>query len=66
LNNYFMLFYICSLFFEQEMELSLVGLQNARKTSLAAARSDTPASSSWKLYLFQNKQVSYLVKQLVF
>jgi ADP-ribosylation factor-like protein 8 len=26
--------YFCSLFFKQEMELSLVGLQNAGKTSL--------------------------------
>lgn len=26
--------YICSLFFKQEMELSLIGLQNAGKTSL--------------------------------
>ncbi|RVW69174.1 ADP-ribosylation factor-like protein 8a [Vitis vinifera] len=30
----FTLFFFCSLFFKQEMELSLIGLQNAGKTSL--------------------------------
>lgn len=32
--RYILSFFLCSLFFKQEMELSLIGLQNAGKTSL--------------------------------
>lgn len=37
LFSYILNYYLFSLFFKQEMELSLVGLQNAGKTSLVNA-----------------------------
>lgn len=50
-------FLYTSLFYKQEMELSLVGLQNAGKTSLVNAIAVSEVSSFKSLFIFSHYSV---------